>query len=157
MISSFAPKTGASCCNQSPSMSNKITMAERSRIMAAVKSKHTTPELVVRRLMHSLGYRYRLHSGTLPGTPDLAFPSRRKVVNVHGCFWHMHTCGRCRIPSSRRPYWIAKMQRNAARDKRIDASLRKAGWGACGMGNAKPSRPSSNAFAQGSSRSWMAI
>ena len=96
--------------------------------MAAVKSKNTVPEMVVRRLVHAMGYRYRLHAKNLPGTPDLVFPSRRKVVNVHGCFWHMHTCGRCRIPSSRRAYWIAKMQRNTARDKRTQRALRKAGW-----------------------------
>jgi len=109
-------------------MSDTISTAERSRVMAAVKSKNTAPEMVVRRLVHAMGYRYRLHAKNLPGTPDLVFPSRRKIVNVNGCFWHMHSCGRCRIPSSRRAYWIAKMQRNAARDKRTKQALRKAGW-----------------------------
>ena len=96
--------------------------------MAAVKSRGTTPELLVRKLVHSLGYRYRLHVRSLPGTPDLVFPRLRKIINVNGCFWHMHDCGRCRIPSSRRSYWIAKLRRNAARDKRTERELRRAGW-----------------------------
>lgn len=97
--------------------------------MAAVKSKDTTPELAIRRLVHSLGYRYRLHVKSLPGTPDLVFPGLRKVINVNGCFWHMHSCDRCRVPSSRRDYWIAKMKRNAARDARSCRELRRNGWG----------------------------
>jgi DNA mismatch endonuclease (patch repair protein) len=96
--------------------------------MAAVKSKDTTPELIVRRLAHSLGYRYRLHVRSLPGTPDLVFPSRRKIINVSGCFWHMHGCGRCRIPSSRRSYWLAKLKRNKQRDQRTRRALRRLGW-----------------------------
>ncbi|MEX2169548.1 MAG: very short patch repair endonuclease [Pirellulales bacterium] len=109
-------------------MTDTFTKAERSRIMAAVKSKDTSPELVVRRLVHSLGYRYRLHVRSLPGTPDLVFPRLRKIINVSGCFWHMHSCGRCRIPTSRRRYWLAKLKRNAARDKRTAQALRRAGW-----------------------------
>lgn len=105
-----------------------FTRAERSRIMAAVKSKGTTPEMFVRRLVHSLGYRYRLHIRTLPGTPDLVFPRLRKIINVNGCFWHLHNCPRCRIPSSRRDYWLKKLQRNAARDKKTLRKLRHAGW-----------------------------
>jgi DNA mismatch endonuclease (patch repair protein) len=100
----------------------------RSRIMAAVKSKDTTPELIVRRLVHSLGYRFRLHVRTLPGTPDLVFARLRKIIDVRGCFWHMHNCYKCRVPSSRRGYWIAKMRRNAARDRRICRKLSRAGW-----------------------------
>jgi len=109
-------------------MTDTVTQSERSRIMAAVKSKDTTPELVVRHLVHALGYRYRLHVRTLPGTPDLVFARLRKVINVNGCFWHMHACGRCRIPSSRRDYWIAKIQRNATRDKQTRRKLRESGW-----------------------------
>jgi DNA mismatch endonuclease (patch repair protein) len=96
--------------------------------MAAVKSKDTKPELVVRRIAHSLGYRYRLHVRSLPGTPDLVFPRFRKIINVNGCFWHMHGCARCRVPSSRREYWIAKMGRNAERDKAVRRSLQRSGW-----------------------------
>src|SRR5690348_16415719 len=109
-------------------MADTFTKAERSRIMAAVKSKHTTPEMIVRRLVHSLGYRYRLHVRTLPGTPDLVFPSRRKIILVSGCFWHMHGCGRCRVPTSRRTYWMAKLVRNRARDQRSRRALHNLGW-----------------------------
>jgi DNA mismatch endonuclease (patch repair protein) len=109
-------------------MADTFTKAERSRIMAAVKGSNTTPEMVVRRLVHALGFRYRLHVRTLPGAPDLAFPRLRKVIFVSGCFWHMHTCGRCRIPATRRSYWVAKLQRNATRDKRVQRALRRAGW-----------------------------
>ena len=109
-------------------MADTVSKSERSRIMAAVKSKDTTPELLVRKLVHGLGYRYRLHVQSLPGTPDLVFPGSRKIINVNGCFWHMHGCARCRVPSSRRAYWIAKMRRNAARDKRTQRELRQSGW-----------------------------
>jgi DNA mismatch endonuclease (patch repair protein) len=105
-----------------------FSRAERSRIMAAVKSEDTTPELVVRRIAHALGYRYRLHVRALPGCPDMVFPRRRKIINVHGCFWHMHGCGRCRIPSSRRRYWEAKLRRNWERDRRTRRALRRANW-----------------------------
>ncbi len=126
-------------------MADTVSKSERSRIMAAVKSKDTTPELTIRRLVHSLGYRYRLHQRSLPGTPDLVFAARRKVIDVHGCFWHMHRCGRCRIPTSHRNYWLAKLQRNAARDKSNRRALRRAGWGVlviweCQTGPAKIAR-----------------
>jgi DNA mismatch endonuclease, patch repair protein len=109
-------------------MADTFTKSERSRIMAAVKSKDTAPELFVRRLVHSLGYRFRLHVQSLPGTPDLVLPRLRKIINVNGCFWHMHDCPRCRIPSSRQEYWLRKLQRNAARDKRTERELRQMGW-----------------------------
>ncbi|MEX0586259.1 MAG: very short patch repair endonuclease [Pirellulales bacterium] len=109
-------------------MADTVTKAKRSRIMAAVKSKDTAPELLVRRLVHALGYRFRLHVRSLPGTPDLVFPRLRKIINVNGCFWHMHHCPRCRVPTARRGYWVAKMQRNAARDKRTKRALRRGGW-----------------------------
>src|SRR6266478_3319977 len=96
--------------------------------MAAVKSKDTTPEMIVRRLVHAMGYRYRLHVASLPGNPDLVFPRLRKIIFVSGCFWHMHTCGRCRIPSSRRGYWVEKLERNADRDERVQRALRRQGW-----------------------------
>ncbi|MGA2498390.1 MAG: very short patch repair endonuclease [Tepidisphaeraceae bacterium] len=96
--------------------------------MTAVKSKDTAPELAVRRLVHGLGYRYRLHVRGLPGTPDMVFPCRRKIINVNGCFWHAHGCGRCRIPATRRAYWLAKLKRNKARDQRNRRALRRLGW-----------------------------
>lgn len=110
------------------SMVDTFTKSERSRIMAAVKSKDTTPEMVVRRVVHALDYRYRLHIKSLPGTPDLVFARLRKVINVSGCFWHMHGCGRCRIPASRHEYWLAKLQRNRRRDRRTRGQLRRLGW-----------------------------
>ena len=82
----------------------------------------------MRRLVHSLGYRYRLHVRSLPGTPDLVFSRRRKIIDVRGCFWHQHHCGRCRIPKARRSYWLAKLERNRRRDQRNLRALRRAGW-----------------------------
>ena len=97
--------------------------------MAQVKSKGMKPEMKVRRLLHGLGYRYRLHRKDLPGRPDLVFPSRRKVVFVNGCFWHKHAgCPRVRIPATNRDYWQAKLERNRARDERNIALLGEDGW-----------------------------
>lgn len=112
----------------SEQMADNVSKKERSRVMRLVRSTDTTPELFVRKIVHSLGFRFRLHVRELPGTPDLVFPRLRKVINVSGCFWHMHSCGRCRIPTTRREYWIAKLERNARRDQRTNADLRKAGW-----------------------------
>lgn len=109
-------------------MADTFSKAERSRIMAAVRAKDTTPEMVVRRLAHRLGYRHRLHVRSLPGTPDLVYPRLRKIIEVRGCFWHMHPCGRCRIPATRRNYWLAKLRRNAQRDKAMLRKLRRDGW-----------------------------
>jgi len=75
-----------------------------------------------------MGFRYRLHVPSLPGNPDMVFPRHRKIIFVSGCFWHMHGCGRCRIPADRRNYWVAKLGRNAARDKRNHRTLRRRGW-----------------------------
>lgn len=84
--------------------------------------------MVVRRIVHGLGFRYRLHAEELPGKPDLVFRRLKKIIIVNGCFWHMHTCGRCRIPAARRRYWVAKLQRNAARDQRTRRALTRLGW-----------------------------
>ena len=101
----------------------------RSRIMRAVKGQNTTPELVVRRLVFASGYRYRLHRKDLPGKPDLVFPRLRKIIFVHGCFWHGHTCARgARIPQNNRQYWVQKIQRNVIRDRKNRAALKKLGW-----------------------------
>ena len=110
-------------------MTDTVSPEIRSRIMARVKSKGMKPEMKVRRLLHSLGYRYRLHRADLPGQPDLVFPSRRKVVFVNGCFWHNHSgCSRVRIPAANRDYWLSKLNRNKARDKRNVALLKESGW-----------------------------
>lgn len=104
---------------------------DRSRTMRAVKGRDTGPEMIVRRLAHGMGYRYRLHRKDLPGKPDLAFPSRRKVIFVHGCFWHQHHCARgARSPKSNREYWIPKLRRNKERDERNQRLLRESGWDA---------------------------
>lgn len=101
----------------------------RSRIMRAVKSRDTGPEMIVRRLAHGMGYRYRLHSAGLPGKPDLAFPGRKAVIFVHGCFWHGHRCKRgARVPKSNTAYWTAKIARNWSRDRKALAGLKRAGW-----------------------------
>jgi DNA mismatch endonuclease (patch repair protein) len=107
---------------------DNLTPKERSQQMALVRSKDTKPELVVRRLIHSLGYRYRLHRADLPGKPDLVFPSRGKVIFVHGCFWHGHKCRLGRMPKSSLDYWLNKIAYNRNRDKRILRHLRKLGW-----------------------------
>jgi len=97
--------------------------------MAAVKSRDTTPEMIVRRLVHRLGYHFRLHRRDLPGTPDIVLLRLRKIINVHGCFWHMHTCQRTRTPPVKNAgYWDAKRQRNATRDRRNHRKLRRLGW-----------------------------
>jgi DNA mismatch endonuclease (patch repair protein) len=108
-----------------------LTPAERSRNMAAIRSKGTTPELAVRRLVHRMGFRFRLHGHGLPGRPDLVFSSRRAVLFVHGCFWHQHPSGACkivRLPKSNLYYWRGKLARNVERDAQNRASLRSLGW-----------------------------
>lgn len=105
-----------------------VAPAQRSKIMSRVRSKDTKPEMIVRRLAHRLGYRFRLHSKHLPGHPDLVFASRRKVIFVHGCFWHRHDCSAAALPTSNREYWQAKQNRNAKRDKRSAANLKQLGW-----------------------------
>lgn len=101
----------------------------RSAQMRLIRSKDTKPELAVRRALFALGYRYRLHSATLPGKPDLAFPGRRKAIFIHGCFWHRHPgCKKTRMPKSRLDYWEPKFAANVARDARNQAELKAEGW-----------------------------
>jgi len=97
--------------------------------MAAIRSKDTTPELVVRKLVHGMGFRYRLHVPSLPGHPDLVFASRKKVILVHGCFWHMHECKfGCARPSSNADFWHSKRTRNVERDRENITKLKANGW-----------------------------
>ena len=97
--------------------------------MRAVRSRDTAPEMVVRRAVTALGYRYRLHKASLPGKPDLVFAPRRKAIFVHGCFWHGHDCKRgAREPKANAQYWRAKVQRNRERDTRSLKALESAGW-----------------------------
>lgn len=110
-------------------MTDTVSPETRSKIMAQVRSKDTKPELTVRRLIHGLGYRYRLHRKDLPGRPDLVFPSRRKVIFVNGCFWHNHAnCAKVRTPETNREYWVSKLQRNSERDRKNLALLHESGW-----------------------------
>lgn len=107
----------------------KENPAHRSWTMAQVKSKNTTPEMLVRRAAHAMGLRYRLHRDDLPGRPDLVFPKRKTAVFVNGCFWHSHPgCSRARVPLSNRVYWTRKLDRNVQRDSDNTRLLRKAGW-----------------------------
>lgn len=97
--------------------------------MKRVKRRHTAPEIVVRRLLFSKGYRYRLHRKNLPGEPDVVFPGRRKVIFVHGCFWHGHQgCERATLPKTRTTYWRDKIQRNRDRDAWATMALKRLGW-----------------------------
>jgi DNA mismatch endonuclease (patch repair protein) len=107
---------------------DRVSPAVRSKIMAAVKSKDTGPELAIRHALHRRGYRYALNAADLPGKPDLVFRSRRKIVFVHGCFWHGHLCRKGQPPKSRLNFWLAKIESNRARDRRAVRLLRQAGW-----------------------------
>jgi DNA mismatch endonuclease, patch repair protein len=113
------------------SMADTISALARSQLMARIRGKDTKPEMVVRALLHGLGYRYRLHARDLPGQPDILFRSRQKAVFINGCFWHWHSRASCkiaRLPKSRTDYWLAKFTRNRARDQRTINELRQSGW-----------------------------
>ncbi|WP_084199490.1 very short patch repair endonuclease [Noviherbaspirillum autotrophicum] len=107
---------------------DKISSERRSENMRSIRSSNTKPELIVRRLVHSYGYRFRLHRKDLPGKPDLVFPSRKAVIFVHGCFWHMHGCPSVRVPKSNIDYWKPKLERNQERDLQSRSSLERLGW-----------------------------
>lgn len=110
-------------------MVDTISTSERSRIMSLVKGKNTRPEMLVRRLVHGAGFRYRLHDAKLPGKPDLVFSRKRKVIFVHGCFWHRHEgCALARTPKSNKGFWLAKLDGNKARDEGNLRKLHDAGW-----------------------------
>lgn len=96
--------------------------------MRAVRGANTGPELAVRRLVHAMGYRFRLHRRDLPGKPDIVLPRHRKVIFVHGCFWHRHTCKRGTMPATRRTFWERKLEGNRVRDQRNFRKLRRDGW-----------------------------
>lgn len=108
-----------------------LTPSERSKRMSLVRGQDTKPEMRVRRLTHALGYRYRFHRRDLPGSPDLTFGPRRKVIFVHGCFWHQHpdpACKLARLPKSRQDFWRTKLEGNRNRDERINAALTGMRW-----------------------------
>jgi len=108
-----------------------LNSTQRSHRMSLIRAKNTKPEMLVRRLIHGMGYRYSLHSAKLPGKPDLVFRKRKKVIFVHGCFWHRHPSTRCklaRLPKSRKGFWVKKLEDNRKRDVDKQRELRKLGW-----------------------------
>ena len=112
-------------------MVDRLAPAVRSRNMAAIRSKDTQPEIRVRRILHAMGYRFRLHRRDLPGTPDIVFPARRKAIEVRGCWWHRHgdpACPNTAQPKTRPDFWSAKFAANIARDQRNEAALAEMGW-----------------------------
>jgi DNA mismatch endonuclease (patch repair protein) len=109
-------------------MADFLTPAARSELMGLVRTKGTAPEMGVRRILHRLGYRYKLHSRELPGRPDLVFPGLKKIVLVHGCFWHGHHCARGRLPKTNAVFWERKINRNRERDREVVTELSVLGW-----------------------------
>jgi DNA mismatch endonuclease (patch repair protein) len=109
-------------------MADTRTPEQRRRIMQSVATRDTGPEMTVRRLLHGLGYRYRLHTKKLPGKPDIVFPGRKKAIFVHGCFWHGHGCTKGQLPKSHRDYWGPKLMTNKARDAEQVIALQSLGW-----------------------------
>ena len=112
-------------------VTDTLTPLERSLRMARVRGRDTKPEMIVRRMLHQMGYRYRLHRRDLPGRPDIVFGKRRKVIFVHGCFWHRHSDSNCklaRLPKSRLEFWSAKLESNRSRDLENHKKLTEAGW-----------------------------
>lgn len=111
-------------------MVDVLTPDQRQRCMSAIRGKNTKPEMLVRHLVHAMGFRYRLHGRDLPGRPDLVFPRLRKVIFVHGCFWHMHRCRYGQVvPATNAEFWRKKREGNVERDKRTRRELRRLGWG----------------------------
>lgn len=109
-------------------MSDRLSVETRSRLMARVKNRNTAPELTVRRTLHRMGYRFRLHRKDLPGHPDITLPRHKKVIFVHGCFWHGHDCPRGKRPATNQEFWNRKLNRNLERDIKAQAALVAAGW-----------------------------
>ena len=110
-------------------MTDNVDRAKRSEIMSRIRSRDTKPEMIVRRIAHGLGFRFRLHRRDLPGSPDLVFPRYRAIIMVHGCFWHRHPgCKNASTPGTRVDFWETKLQGNVVRDRRNETALRDLGW-----------------------------
>ena len=112
-------------------MADTLTRVERSERMGRIQNKDTKPEMRIRKIVHGMGYRYRLHKANLPGKPDLVFAGRRKVIFVHGCFWHRHpdpSCSLARLPKSKLDFWVPKLEANRQRDEANVRELEQAGW-----------------------------
>ena len=132
-----------------------LTPAERSERMSRVRSKDTKPEIVVRSLVHRMGFRFRLHARDLPGHPDLVLPRHRKIIFVHGCFWHRHgSCKNTRWPKSKVAFWKPKLEKNHERDAATRKALRRLGWDVlviweCQLKNLEKIAEKINGFLQG--------
>lgn len=110
-------------------MTDTLSPTERSRRMSLIRSKGSAPEMKLRRLVHRMGFRYRLHVKELPGTPDLVFPSRQSVIFMHGCYWHRHEgCKLARLPKSKLDFWKPKLEANKERDSLVRQQLTAQGW-----------------------------
>ena len=109
-------------------MPDIFSRKKRSELMRRIKSEDTGPEMKVRRSLHKMGYRYRLHDRSLPGNPDIVMRKHRAVIQVRGCFWHGHSCRDGHFPKSSRAYWVPKLERTKKRDARNDRRLRRLGW-----------------------------
>ena len=110
-------------------MTDVVSPAKRSQMMSGIKGKNSLPEMLVRKALFAMGYRFRLHRRDLPGTPDIAMPGRRIAIFVHGCFWHAHQgCKYAKTPSTRTEFWTAKLQGNIERDRRATDKLAEMGW-----------------------------
>lgn len=110
-------------------MTDRIDQKRRSANMAAIKAKHTGPEVSVRKALHAKGFRFRLHRSDLPGRPDVVLPKYRVALFVHGCFWHRHQgCADASIPKSNTEFWLTKLNGNVSRDKRNREELIALGW-----------------------------
>lgn len=114
---------------RSSRMTDVVDPTKRSQMMSGIRGRHTKPELVVRRMLHAAGFRYRLHRRDLPGTPDLVLPKHRAAIMVHGCFWHVHEgCRFATTPASNSEFWREKLARNRERDRRQLDALHSLGW-----------------------------
>jgi DNA mismatch endonuclease (patch repair protein) len=123
-------------------MADTLSLEKRSRLMSRIRGKDTKPELTVRRMLHSMGYRFRLHRRDLPGKPDIVLPLHGVCIFVHGCFWHLHrNCRDARIPKTRRAWWRKKLEGNAARDKCHSSALRRLGWRVITVWECQTERP----------------
>lgn len=110
-------------------MADVLTPEQRSYCMSRIRGKDTKPEMMVRRVLHALGYRYRVHVRSLPGVPDVVFARHKKVIFVHGCYWHRHNCRFGQVmPATRKRFWLKKLTKNQVRDQRTRRELRKDGW-----------------------------
>lgn len=109
-------------------MPDIVDAQTRSRMMAGIRAGNTKPELLIRKALHGLGYRYRLHAAGVPGRPDIVLSRRRAAIFVHGCFWHGHDCALFRMPGTRREFWETKIERNRARDAEVRDLLYRADW-----------------------------